>query len=228
MRVLFLDVDGVLNSNRTVLTTGNCAHPHNYTERREMFDWTAIKLLRGLCAAGNLKVVLSSSWRLGMDGEWLAKFGEFLGLPIIDKTPTDWRPHQTRGHEIKAWLDNHVEVTHYAIVDDDCDMLPEQKPQYVQTWFEDGLTWAPFAKLCDIFEVNPWDCGKREHEAGPDSCEGEGRKGGAPGATDAERAAWLADKIVAQGDYAKEAAEMLRSWPAGVDASHGGQPCGEK
>lgn len=29
---------------------------------------------------------------------------------------------------------------------------------------------------------------------------------GAPGATDAERAAWLADKIVAQGDYAKEAA----------------------
>lgn len=37
---------------------------------------------------------------------------------------------------------------------------------------------------------------------------------GAPGATDAERAAWLADKIVAQGDYAKEAAEMLRRWPS--------------
>lgn len=36
---------------------------------------------------------------------------------------------------------------------------------------------------------------------------------GAPGATDAERAAWLADKIVAGGDYAKEAAKMLRRWP---------------
>ncbi len=36
---------------------------------------------------------------------------------------------------------------------------------------------------------------------------------GAPGATDAERAAWLADKIVAQGDYAKEAAQMLLRWP---------------
>jgi hypothetical protein len=31
--------------------------------------------------------------------------------------------------------------------------------------------------------------------------------------TDAEQAAWLADKIVALGDYAKEAAEMLRRWP---------------
>jgi hypothetical protein len=37
---------------------------------------------------------------------------------------------------------------------------------------------------------------------------------GAPGDTDAERAAWLADKIVAQGDYAKEAAWMLRRWPS--------------
>jgi hypothetical protein len=31
--------------------------------------------------------------------------------------------------------------------------------------------------------------------------------------SDAEQAAWLADKIVALGDYAKEAAEMLRRWP---------------
>ena len=41
----------------------------------------------------------------------------------------------------------------------------------------------------------------------------------APGSTDAERAAWLADKIAAGGDYAKEAAAMLRRWPAGVEAS---------
>jgi hypothetical protein len=32
--------------------------------------------------------------------------------------------------------------------------------------------------------------------------------------TDAEQAAWLADKIGALGDYAKEAATMLRRWPA--------------
>lgn len=165
MRVLFLDVDGVLNSHRTILTTGNCAHPHNYAERREMFDWTAIKLLQGLCAAGDLKVVLSSAWRLGMTPADLARFGEFLGLPIIDLTPDSWDPHQRRGHEIKAWLDNHVECIHYAIVDDDADMLPEQKPYFAQTFYEDGLTWAPFSKLCDIFEVNPWNCQRTEGTA---------------------------------------------------------------
>jgi hypothetical protein len=36
---------------------------------------------------------------------------------------------------------------------------------------------------------------------------------GAPGDTDAQRAAWLADKIGAMGDYAQEAAAMLRRWP---------------
>ena len=44
----------------------------------------------------------------------------------------------------------------------------------------------------------------------------DGGDGGALGATDAERAAWLADKIVAQGDYAKEAAAMLQRWPDGA------------
>lgn len=161
MRILFLDIDGVLNSHRTILTTGNCAHPHNYEQRREMFDWTAIKMLQGLCRAGDIKVVLSSSWRCGMDRAALDKFAAFLGLPIIDLTPNAWQPHQRRGHEIKAWLDNHAEATHYAIVDDDCDMLPEQRPYFVQTYYEDGLTFAPFSKLCDIFEVNVWDCGER-------------------------------------------------------------------
>jgi hypothetical protein len=46
-------------------------------------------------------------------------------------------------------------------------------------------------------------------------------EGGAPGATDAERAEWLADKIVALGDYAKEAAAMLRRWPASPVAAGG-------
>lgn len=37
---------------------------------------------------------------------------------------------------------------------------------------------------------------------------------GAPGDSDAERAAWLGDKIAALGDYAREASAMLQRWPA--------------
>lgn len=53
-------------------------------------------------------------------------------------------------------------------------------------------------------------------------CEPKGAPGvrvGAPGSTDAERAAWLADKIGALGDYAKEAAAMLRRWPSAAPAA---------
>ena len=43
-----------------------------------------------------------------------------------------------RGMEIQEWLDRHPEVTHYAIVDDNADMLPHQ--WLFQTTFERGLT----------------------------------------------------------------------------------------
>jgi hypothetical protein len=34
---------------------------------------------------------------------------------------------QTRGSQIKSWLDKHPEVTHYVILDDDGDMLEDQR-----------------------------------------------------------------------------------------------------
>lgn len=151
MRVLFLDIDGVLNSHRTVVALNG--YPHDVTDAGlAMFDMVAVALLRGLCKAGNLKVVLSSTWRL--DPNW-REIGPALGLPIIDRTPSLLGP---RGKEIAHWLANHVEVTHYAILDDDSDMLPEQMPQFVKTLHEDGLTWQPFVKLCEIFSVSPYDC----------------------------------------------------------------------
>ena len=44
-----------------------------------------------------------------------------------------------RGHEIQEWLDKHPEVTRYAILDDDSDMLPEQMPNFFKTTFQNGL-----------------------------------------------------------------------------------------
>ena len=43
------------------------------------------------------------------------------------------------GEEIKAWLDKQTEPYKYVILDDDCDMLPEQFPYFVQT---DCLKWG--------------------------------------------------------------------------------------
>lgn len=150
MKVLFMDIDGVLNSTRTAVALHG--YPRVYALNGACWDQVAIQLLRGLCAKGGIKVVLSSSWR--NDKDW-DQIGPALGLPIIDRTPTIMGP---RGAEIAAWLSDHPEVGNYAIVDDDSDMLPEQKLCFVQTSHHDGLTWEPFAKLCSIFGVSPYDC----------------------------------------------------------------------
>lgn len=153
MKVLFLDIDGVLNSAKTCCAFGG--YPMSM-EHIAAFDQAAIRLLQRLCDSAGVQVVLSSSWR--NDKDW-ATYGQALGLPIIDRTPSSMGP---RGREIQTWLDAHPEVEQYAIVDDDSDMLPEQAPRFVHTNGDEGLTFADYRKLCDLFGESPWD-GKPRH-----------------------------------------------------------------
>lgn len=151
MKVLFLDIDGVLNSARTCMAFG--AYPWEFDERSMgMFDHVAINMIRGLCAKGGVSIVVSSAWRT--THHWDA-IGRALDLPTMDRTPSLCG---TRGDEIKHWLDAHPECNHYAIVDDDPDMLPEQTPYFVKTDGHNGLMWGDFLKLCSLFGVNPHAC----------------------------------------------------------------------
>ena len=72
MKVLFLDIDGVLNSTRTAVANGG--YPHEL-HHREAFDWTSIKLLQRLCDSAGVLVVLSSAWRNFCDFTWIRKKG---------------------------------------------------------------------------------------------------------------------------------------------------------
>lgn len=150
MKVVFLDIDGVLNSHRTAVAFGG--YPHEVDGyHRAMFDEVSIALIRGIVKAAEAKVVLSSTWRLTHSCELV---GAALEMPIIDRTPSLLGG---RGKEIKAWLDNHVEVTSYAIVDDDSDMLPEQSPYFVHTSQFDGLRWDDACKLAELMGVSIYD-----------------------------------------------------------------------
>lgn len=130
MKVLFLDVDGVLNSSDSTNFKNNLWPVNDHM----CFMVGKIQLDTD-CA-----IVVSSSWRHHPEGMELIrkKFDN-----VIDKTPTlglVGYEDKPRGHEIQAWLDSHPEVTKYAILDDDSDMLPEQLPSFFQTTFEHGLT----------------------------------------------------------------------------------------
>lgn len=127
MKVLFLDIDGVANCK----TTGQ---RHNGLIG---IDPYMALLIARIVESTDTKIVLSSSWRYSTEGREHVKKAVY---PFIDITPLGRNIDETRGHEIKRWLEAHPEVTKYAILDDDSDMLEEQLPNFFQTSWDNGLT----------------------------------------------------------------------------------------
>lgn len=144
MKVIFLDIDGVLNS----WSTG-----YKITTKK-------LQLLNYILEATGAKIVISSSWRIGskdvndfIDKNFnnrkfrLDSFKDITNREVIDnifyKSTIDLTDTfgPSRGDEIKRWLDNHSdEVESYVIFDDDTDMLDEQLEHLVQTDTYYGIT----------------------------------------------------------------------------------------
>lgn len=146
-KVLFLDIDGVVNSTRTQVAFG--AYPHTLKEQH-LFDQAALSLIRRLCESAGIQIVLSSAWRVDYSAREVA---EAFDLPVIDSTPCLCGP---RGEEILFWLQQHPEVEQYAILDDTPDMRDDQEARFIQTNPEDGLTWRDFSRLCGLFGESPF------------------------------------------------------------------------
>lgn len=109
-RIIFLDIDGVLNCNRTV-------NPH---ELPYVIDKRLLRVFNRLVAHTESKVVLISDWRYDPAGLFSARL---QGLHFHDVVP-DW-PKKSRGDEIRGWLRKHAYVDRYAVIDDDDDELDE-------------------------------------------------------------------------------------------------------
>lgn len=133
MKVLFLDIDGVILSGEELWANHNRYLPP-----------AKIALVKEVCSRTGALIVVSSTWRMLEDCRGLL---EAAGLTCLHR---DWRTAKNtkvgniwigcpRGREIQDWLDAHPEVSAYAIVDDDGDMLPEQMARFVQTPFATGV-----------------------------------------------------------------------------------------
>jgi hypothetical protein len=148
MRILFLDVDGVLNSRRSEIahTAGVVPPTPGLPSHFNDIDWVAVGLVATLCKRLNVMVVVSSSWRESFTWQQLR---DLFKLPIIDATDQE---AGVRGDQIQRWLDKNPEVTEYAIVDDNGGMLASQQDHFVQTDWDEGLTYADSARLRDILQ----------------------------------------------------------------------------
>lgn len=145
MKVIFLDVDGVINSLRTCMAFEG--YPWDVDEESlKMFDSVAIALIRRICKKGDVKIVLSSTWRIG--DKIYPKMAKALGLPIIDRTSYRLSGDSRRGDEIAQWLQDHPEVKEYVIVDDETfDMNKDQQSHIVKVDGEEGLSFKNYRKI---------------------------------------------------------------------------------
>ena len=138
MKVLFLDFDGVLNSNQSATFWHNKRDQSKWES--EMYQGWAGTLKEYVAmefcpiALSNmeelmrrvpdLKIVVSSTWRIGETVESLKKIlapAPLVANAIISTTPVN-KNRGARGLEIQAWLDKHPDVENFVIVDDDSDM----------------------------------------------------------------------------------------------------------
>lgn len=137
IKVLFLDMDGVVNSAEN--------------QKQGLFktdfpvDPYMAFLVGKIVLDTNCKVVLSSSWRHSRDNvekinKQMVELLDTTGYEPYDDTRPPGIENCQRGREIKAWLDKHPEVEKYAILDDENDMLPEQQPNFFKTSWQTGIT----------------------------------------------------------------------------------------
>lgn len=148
MKTIFLDVDGVINSEDYAI--------YRYYGKKfdldEFIDERPVMLLNYIIKETGAKIVLSSSWRSSKAKtlERMRKAG--FQYDFFDITP--YLESRHRGSEIQAWIDNyekdHEPLESYVILDDDNDMLPEQEENFVQCDFMHGLTSKEVYRCLDI------------------------------------------------------------------------------
>lgn len=140
MKILFLDVDGVLNS-------GESFHINHQARlaaeaRGEIkigsvgaikeFGWPLghlytpyLERLNRILEETDAQIVVSSVWRSNELEElqsWFTTKGFKYKERIIDRT-ANFQLSYGRGYEIQEWLNNSDDVERFAILDDDSDML---------------------------------------------------------------------------------------------------------
>ena len=156
MKIIFLDIDGVLNSSDYRKQLG-------IKYFSEIIDQSKMPLLKNIVDATDAKIVLSTSWRkfwnegepqLDPVGHYIDEVFAEYGLSVFDKTPV--MEESGRNAEIKAWLDGKWYVDNYVILDDkDFGWSPELRAHFIRTDLNgDGLEETQVQEVIDVLNGN--------------------------------------------------------------------------
>ena len=170
-KIIFLDIDGVLNheqwfcwrhyniNNGTNLK--EIYKSQGYTDRESfllsMIDERSVANLNHIIKMTDAEIVLSSSWRSNSDDD-NKETNNILKIKGLIKEFFDVTPYcgKKRGGEIEQWLKQQDDeyVINYVIIDDDADVLDNQKDNFVNVDSFVGLTWHDAEKAITILNDN--------------------------------------------------------------------------
>ncbi len=147
MIIIFLDIDGVMNSESYYKTVNT--KQKNFSR----FNPISANIISKLIKEFDIIIAISSLWRFAMKKE-LSHQLKSSGL--VNHLHKDWstpiiQPSH-RGKEIKLWLDSHLDITNFLILDDDEDILPEHSSRHIKTTLADGLQEEQYYKAREILE----------------------------------------------------------------------------
>ena len=160
-KVIFLDIDGVLNSN-----FWNADHQREISDGKYI-DTEKVKLLSKLVKKAEAEIILHSGWRFwfgsdlkplrseaGYLADLLEKEGMVVGGMTPDLTTEEIRKtkkfSKVKADEILMWLKNHPETERWVVIDDLELHNDEIAKMQVKTDPEQGLTEEDVAKALGI------------------------------------------------------------------------------
>lgn len=170
MKIIALDFDGVLNSHQSAVFWHHKRDQSKW--ETEMYEsWTGTLkeyIAQEFCPIAmsnvetlirkvpDVKIVVSSTWRIGETVESLKKIlhpSKLMADAVIDVTPRLGHG-VARGLEIQKWLDGHPEVTDFVIIDDDSDML-HLTPNLVLTDSQHGFQYKDMLAAVRLLTGDP-------------------------------------------------------------------------
>jgi len=156
LKVIFLDIDGVLNSKEFLKYNQN-----------EMIDKNNVIILKSIIDKSGAVIVMSSGWRLWFDDNMMPEDGysqhlydilcEF-NIKLFGKTPDfsteEIRTKRTFSHvkvkEIIAWLSEHENCHKYVVLDDLNLKNEEINSHLVRTNAQVGITEDDAKRVIDM------------------------------------------------------------------------------
>lgn len=168
MKVIFLDIDGVLNSS-------NYRRQLGIQYFSEIIDRRKMPLLKEIVDATDAKIVLSTTWRkywnegenqLDPAGQYINDLFAEYGLTVHSKAPV--LENAGRDVEIRAWLKKYPYVDGFLILDDkDFGWPADLRAHFIWTDLNgDGLEEAQVREAIAVLNENLMPVPENERKHG--------------------------------------------------------------